>query len=100
MSIQTNTTTKPTYTCKVGGKTDPVKLATSIQLSLRSGNNVEILAMGKEAAFMASKAVCISQGFAEQNGLKICWKPSYKTVIGDEDGLPRSVMSWLAWVET
>ncbi|MBK5241918.1 stage V sporulation protein S [Clostridium sp.] len=89
---------RQTYVSKVGSKTDPIRLATSIQLSLKAGKNVQIMAMGKEAIFTASKAVCISQGFAEQNGLELHWKPSYKTVIGNEDGQPRSVMSWLTWV--
>lgn len=90
---------KNTHISKVGMKTDPIKLATSIQFALKEGNNVEVMAMGKEAIFIASKAVCITQGFSEQNGLDLHWRPSYKTVLGTKDGQPRSVMSWLTWVD-
>ncbi|MDS0527126.1 stage V sporulation protein S [Clostridium sp. SHJSY1] len=88
---------KPTYVSMVGTKTDPIKLATSIQLSLISGKNVELLAMGKGAVYIANKAVCITENFAEQNGLKLNWKPSFKTINGKYDGQPRCAMSWLVW---
>lgn len=88
---------KITHISKVGFKTNPIKLASSIQLSLLEGQNVEILAMGREACYTANKAICITEGFAMQNGLELYWKPSYKTVLGDEDGQPRVVMSWLVW---
>lgn len=87
-----------THISKVGMRTDPVKLATSIQLSLMDGKNVEILAMGKEAVYTASKAVCIAEGFATQNGLELHWRPSFKTMMGDKDGDIRSVMSWFVWL--
>ena len=90
---------KPTHISKVNCKTVPVKLATSIQLTIMSGSNVEVMAMGKDPVFIASKAICITQIFAEQNGLHLHWKPSYKTVKGEKDGQPRSIMSWLAWTE-
>jgi len=91
--------TRPTYVSKVSMKTDPIRLASSIQLSLKAGNNVEIMAMGKEAIYIAMKAICITQGFSEQSGLNLNWKPSYKTVIGNQDGQPKSVVSWLCWTE-
>lgn len=89
---------KTTHVSKVGFKTDPLKLASSVQLSLQGGDNVEILAMGKEACFIANKAICIIESFSKQNRLELNWKPSYKTVLGDEDRQPRSVMSWLVWI--
>ena len=92
--------TKPKYISKVGVNTNPIKLATSIQLSLMGGKDVELLSMGKDACYNVSKAICISQGFAIVNGLELRWRPSYKTVYGDVDGQPRSVMSWLVWIDT
>lgn len=92
-------TTKPTYISKLRIKTDPVKLVASIQLSLMSGNNVEVMAMGKDACYITNKAICITQCFAENNGLALKWKPCFKTAIGIAAGQPRSVMSWFVWEE-
>ncbi|MDS0527141.1 stage V sporulation protein S [Clostridium sp. SHJSY1] len=55
---------KITHINKVGMKTDPVKLPTSIQLPLMEGKQVKILAIGKKAVYIAIKAVCITEGFA------------------------------------
>lgn len=88
-----------TYTSKVSSKTDPLKLATSIQLSLTNGFNVELMAMGKEATYIACKAVCIAETFSVKNGQNLLCKPSYITVVGELDGLQRSAMSWMLWTE-
>lgn len=90
---------RPTYVSKVGMKTDPVRLATSIQLTLKSGKNVELVAMGKDASYIANKAICITQGFGEVNGLDLHWKPRFITITGDQDNQLRSAMSWFVWID-
>lgn len=90
---------KETYICKVGKQTDSVKLATSIQLNLLSGKNIEIVAIGKEAVYIATKGICITVGFAQINGLVLHWVPKFKTVIGANDGLHKCAMSWFVWAD-
>ena len=68
-----NITIRPIYVSKVSVNTHPIKLATSIQLSLKEDKTVEIIAMGKESIYIMAKAISISQGFSEQNGLDIHW---------------------------
>lgn len=86
---------KEVYTSKVSSNTDPVRLASSIQLSLMSDKHVELLAMGKDSVYSMMKAICITQGFAGQNGLKLRWQPGFKIVTGEHDGKKRTVLSWL-----
>lgn len=81
------------HVSRVGSKTNPVKLASSIQHNIKE-SDIEIIAIGPDAIAIAATALCFAEEFAKKNNLNLKYKPSFKTVE-DNSGSPRSAVSWM-----
>lgn len=66
---------------RVGKNTDSAKLAQSLIMQIRQGDDVEVAAIGQEAIFVMNKALCLVQMFAEREGLVIFFIPKMDIVI-------------------
>lgn len=78
--------------CKVSATTSARKLAGVIAMSVRSGEQIELHAVGGGAVNQAVKAVAIARGFVAAQGYNLTTTPAFH--VADVDGSEKTAIKF------
>jgi stage V sporulation protein SpoVS len=74
------------YQCRVTADTNPTKLATSIKISLKNYDGVELISIGAQSLNVATKALIMANSFYhKENNKPLFFYPSFKLVLDFEN---------------
>jgi stage V sporulation protein SpoVS len=77
---------KPLKSLSVSAGTSVVKLSDSIFANLKTGNDVELVAVGAYSVNQMNKALAIARGKFSQSGKNIAWYSYFSETPGKTDG--------------